>query len=239
MIEENNLGCNAFGTCTVDNDQNRLKTFLVDTHMFNEKDFDQDLRTSLHSELFNPLKNNSPGRMTEEALQTHLALNSFQNSFSPNKTLELVTPNSENNRYSLDKVAEQLNKTTGISNDSIQKYLTTKNSDPSSFKHRYDDYLERYMSNMDKQSQVDNHTQASNFTITSRPERLRAFMDRNRKTVMNNLDEISNKNDKQVIQSLENFKMRSSALKRFEHNLLLPAKNPRELTKLQNLDKNK
>ena len=126
MTDENNLGTNAFLQSHVDNDQNRLKTFLVDSHRFNVNEFDQDLRTSLHSELFNPLKNTNTGRMTEEGLQKHLASSFVQKSDKINKTLEISNPNVyENKRYSnLAQINELVDKTIGISYDSINKYLT-------------------------------------------------------------------------------------------------------------------
>ena len=66
----------------MDNDQNRLKTFLVSSNRFNVTNFDSDLRTSMHSELFNPLKNTNTGRLTETGLQKHILLKSLQNNFN-------------------------------------------------------------------------------------------------------------------------------------------------------------
>ena len=76
------IGGNAFFVSTVDNDQNRLKTFLVSSNRFNVTDFDSDLRTSMHTEIFNPHKNTNTGRLTEVGLQKHILLKSIQNNFN-------------------------------------------------------------------------------------------------------------------------------------------------------------
>ena len=100
------------------------------------------------------------------------------------------------------------------------------------------------MNDFDNQNLIPNLQQRSSYTLNTRPGRFNGFMGNYKASSVNqstelldNLDNVNNEYDQN--QSQNRFDMRSSNLKRFEHNLLLPVKNPRELTKLLSIDKNK
>ena len=95
------------------------------------------------------------------------------------------------------------------------------------------------MNDMDRQAPVQNLMKNSNFTLSSRPERIKAFINRNRQSIENTSRDAERINDVNQDQFQNRLNMRNSNTKKFEHNLLLPAKNPRELTKVINFDRNK
>ena len=133
-----------------------------------------------------------------------------------------------------------LNKARGGSYDSNPNYSSPNINTKLSFNNEY----MHNMNDFDNQNLIPNLQQRSSYTLNTRPGRFNGFMGNYKASSVNqsaefldNLDNVNNEYDQN--QSQNRFDMRSSNLKRFEHNLLLPVKNPRELTKLLSIDKNK
>ena len=140
----------------------------------------------------------------------------------------------------LNKNYSVMSKAKGITKESYSNYsspeIATKLNLNNEYTHNTNDF--------NNSNLIQNMHQRSSYAFNSKPGRLNGLADNNRANSVNQstdfmdqMDALNNEYNQEQTQN--RFDMRSTNQRKFEHNLLLPAKNPRELSKMFNIGKKK